>query len=449
MSEPVSDAAPTVGLPRHWGPLLPPLLLLGLAVGLICLPLNALDAHVQALLLDRFDGGLHPWLFAPLLGLPVLLLLQQRTGLGCGAGSGIPHTALAIEDGARAPALLASRALLARLLLFVGASLSLLPLGREGPVVFVGAATVWALRRPLAGPLRQLGLPTLLAAAGGAGLAAAFNTPLVAVVFAAEELLQRFSARLVWTALVLALPAALVADLGGQPLFAFGVMPQSMGEAQQLLLALPIGVAGGLAGVLFSWLVLQVSARLAPWIGRAPLAMGLLLGGGLTLLALLSGGRALGSGAAVVADLVSRSGDLSDRGAVTALLGRALAPVLAMGTGLPGGLIDPALSLGGLLGLLVSRAASLDPLLGVGLGLAAGLAGCLQLPLFASLFAVRLCGDQQLLPGLATAALVAALMSRRLQPVPLYHGLTERFARGLEGLGPEGQEPGAQRAPRR
>ena len=58
MSEPDRDAAPTVDLPRRWGPLLPPLLLLGLAVGLICLPLNALDAHLQALLLDRFDGGL-------------------------------------------------------------------------------------------------------------------------------------------------------------------------------------------------------------------------------------------------------------------------------------------------------------------------------------------------------------------------------------------------------
>ena len=157
--------------------LLPPLLLLGVTVGLICLPLNLLDAQVQAFLLSRFDGGAQPWLLAPLVGLPPLLLLQQRTGLGCGAGSGIPHTAVVIEEPSRAPALLSQRSLLARLLLFVGASASLLPLGREGPVVFVGAAAVWALRRPLAGPLRQLGLPTLLAAAGGAGLAAGFNTP--------------------------------------------------------------------------------------------------------------------------------------------------------------------------------------------------------------------------------------------------------------------------------
>jgi H+/Cl- antiporter ClcA len=444
MSSPATELDAAPDLPRRWWPLLPPLLLLGLVVGLICLPLNLLDAHLQALLLDRFDAGLHPWLLAPVLGLPPLLLLQQRTGLGCGAGSGIPHTALAIEDASRAPALLAPQALLARLLLFAGASLALLPLGREGPVVFVGAAAVWALRRPLAVPLRQLGLPTLLAASGGAGLAAAFNTPLVAVIFAAEELVQRFSTRVVWTALVLALPAALVADLGGQPLFAFGVVPQNLGEPQQLLLALPIGVAGGLAGAAFSWLVLQVSARLAPSISRAPLPMGLALGGGITLLALVSGGRALGSGAAVVADLVGRGGDLSDRAAIAALVGRGLAPVLAMGTGLPGGLIDPALSLGGLLGLLVSRAAQVEPLLGVGLGLAAGLAGCLQLPLFASLFALRLCGDQQLLPGVVTAALVAALTSRRIQPVPLYHGLTERFARGLEGVAVQDQ-----RAPRR
>ncbi|MFW6731553.1 MAG: chloride channel protein [Synechococcus sp.] len=423
--------------------LLPPLLLLGVTVGLICLPLNLLDAQVQAFLLSRFDGGAQPWLLAPLIGLPPLLLLQQRTGLGCGAGSGIPHTAVVIEEPARAPALLPLRSLLARLLLFVGASASLLPLGREGPVVFVGAAAVWALRRPLAGPLRQLGLPTLLAAAGGAGLAAGFNTPLVAVIFAAEELLQHFSARLLWTALVLALPAALVADLGGQPLFAFGVLPLALEEPRQLLLGLPIGVAGGLAGAGFSWLVLQVSARLAPAIARAPLAMGLALGGGISLLGLLTGGRALGSGAAVVADLVGRGGELSPGATALALVGRGLGPVLAMGTGLPGGLIDPALSLGGLLGQLLSRSAGVEPLLGVGLGLAAGLAGCLQLPVFASLFALRLCGDQQLLPGVVTAALVAAMTSRWLQPVPLYHGLTERFARSLAAGNPQDQ-----RAPR-
>lgn len=432
------------GLPRRWWPLLPPLLLLSLVVGLICLPLNLLDAHLQGLLLGGFDTGLHPWLLAPVLGLPPLLLVQQRTGLGCGAGSGIPQTALVIEDDSRAPALLAPRALLARLLLFAGTSLALLPLGREGPVVFVGAAAVWALRGPLARPLRQLGLPTLLAAAGGSGLAAAFNMPLVAVVFAAEKLLQSFCPRLLWTALVLALPAALVAGLGGQPLFAFGVLPQDMGEPQQLVLGLPIGLAGGFAGAGFSWLVLQTSARLAPWIGRAPIPTGLVLGGAIALLGWGSGGRALGSGAAVVADLVSHGGDLPAGTALAALVGRFLAPVLAMGTGLPGGLIDPALSIGSLLGLLVSSTIQVSPLLGVGVGLAAGLAGCLQLPLFASLFALRLCGDQQLLPGVVTASLVAALTSRWLQPVPLYHGLTQRFARTLEA--PDTDD---QRAPRR
>ena len=65
------------------------------------------------------------------------------------------------------------------------------------------------------------------------------------------------------------------------------------------------------------------------------------------------------------------------------------------------------------------------------------------MPVFASLFALRLCGDQQLLPGVVTAALVAAMTSRWLQPVPLYHGLTERFARSLAAGNPQDQ-----RAPR-
>ena len=63
----------------------------------------------------------------------------------------------------------------------------------------------------------------------------------------------------------------------------------------------------------------------------------------------------------------------------------------------------------------------------------AGLAGATQLPLFSTLFALRLCGDQQLLPGLLLASVVAAMLSRSLQPQPVYHGLTALFAARLEG----------------
>jgi len=425
--------------PRHWLPLALPLAGLGFLVGIVCLPLNAVDQWVDGLLAGLFDQPAGPWILLPLPVLPLLLLLQ-RGPLRQGIGSGIPQTVVCLEEPERGEALLRLGALWPRLLLWTIASFSLLPLGREGPVVFVGAALVWALRPWLGGLLPHLQLPVLLAVAGGAGLAAGFNTPLVGAVFAAEDLLQRWSTPLLWASLPVVVPAALVAGLGGEALFGYGLVPVHSDEFQQLLLALPLGLLGGLLGALFSGLVLYASRRLGPLSTARPLVTGLGLGAALVLLALMSGGRAYGDGSQVLVDLIARGGSLPQGEGLRVLLARLLGPVLALGAGIPGGLIDPALSIGGVAGgLLLQSFSGQDPLLGIALGMAAGLAGATQLPIFSTLFALRLCGDQQVLAGLLLASAVAAMVSRSLQPSPVYHGLTELFRQGLE----------PQRAPRR
>ena len=63
--------------------------------------------------------------------------------------------------------------------------------------------------------------------------------------------------------------------------------------------------------------------------------------------------------------------------------------------------------------------------LGLALGMTAGLAGATQLPVMSVLFAVRMAGDQQLLPGLLLAAVLAAYVSRLLVDQPIYHALKE------------------------
>jgi H+/Cl- antiporter ClcA len=55
----------------------------------------------------------------------------------------------------------------------------------------------------------------------------------------------------------------------------------------------------------------------------------------------------------------------------------------------------------------------------------AGLAGATQLPVITVLFALRLAGDQQLLPGMLVASVLAALVSRLVLPQPIYHALAE------------------------
>jgi H+/Cl- antiporter ClcA len=57
--------------------------------------------------------------------------------------------------------------------------------------------------------------------------------------------------------------------------------------------------------------------------------------------------------------------------------------------------------------------------------MSAGLAGATQLPVMTVLFALRLAGDQQLLPGMLVAAVLAALISRLIMPKPIYHALAD------------------------
>ena len=98
------------------------------------------------------------------------------------------------------------------------------------------------------------------------------------------------------------------------------------------------------------------------------------------------------------------------------------------GAGVPGGLIDPALALGALVGQAIGQLLH-APLAGIALGLAAALAGATQLPLMSVVFSVRLLGDQQLLPGVVLAAALGAGIGRLLGARPVYHALAE----GLEG----------------
>ncbi len=414
---------------------------LGLLVGLACWPFNLLDRWQDRWLglLPSFGGG--PWsaatlalAAAPLLVVPLLLFLQRGIWAQ-GAGSGLPQTMTSIEEPQRADALLTPAATLQRFGLWALASLALLPIGREGPVLQVGAAVAWALRRRFPALLPRLASGNLLLLSAAAGLAGGFNTPLMAVVFAVEEFSTRFSPPTLWPALVACAVAAAFSNLTGQPMFALGRLSTEVPELLQVLWAVPIGLLGGVLGALFGALLLGVTRRSAPLLRRRPLALGLAVGAVLSAFLLLSGGTSGGDGERLMHLLVKASADhavgvspwlpasgpLSD---LALLLMRLLGPVLALGMGIPGGLIDPSFAFGAVLGRFCTGLVGMGGL-GTALGMAAGLAGATQLPVATVLFALRLAADQQLLPGLVVAAVLAAYVSRLLLPQPIYHALRQ------------------------
>jgi H+/Cl- antiporter ClcA len=420
---------------RHLLQRLAQLGLLGLMVGLVCWPFNLLDRWGDQLLglLPAFSG--QPWhplslglACAPLVVVPLLLLLQSSL-FQRGRGSGIPQAMTSIEHPEQAAGLLGIVPSLQRLLLWGLATISLLPLGREGPVVQVGASAALWFRRVFPRWLGGISHADLLAVAGGAGLAGGFNTPLLGVVFVAEEFMGTFSTALIWPALVVGALAAAFSSLVGQPEFALGMVGVAPGELDQLLWAIPLGALAGGLGALFARLLLRTTRRWRQLSVQRPLSLGLAVGGLLSVFLLVSGGAAGCDGELLMTAMINGSSPTTTLlpgvfGDLFTLVLRVVGPVLALSTAIPGGLIDPSFAFGAVLGHSLGDLAA-APQLGLTLGMVAGLAGATQLPVLAVLFGVRMAGDQQLLPGLLLSAVVAAYVSRCLVEKPVYHALKD------------------------
>jgi H+/Cl- antiporter ClcA len=147
---------------------------------------------------------------------------------------------------------------------------------------------------------------------------------------------------------------------------------------------------------------------------------------GLALLTLATGGASGGDGEALMRLILDQDADTTINGDWFILLAsRLLGPVMALSAGIPGGLIDPAFALGGVFGSGLVKMLGGDIHLGLAMGMAAGLAGATQLPVMTVAFAIRMAGDQQLMPGLVATAVIAAYLGRALQRRPVYHALAD------------------------
>jgi chloride channel protein, CIC family len=163
-------------------------LVIGVVVGLTIVAFVVLTERVG---LRLYPAGAQPRLFMPVMGSVLTGYLLYRYFPNA-RGSGIPQTKTALFVGGGRITL---RTVFGKFLCSSTSLASGIALGREGPSVHIGAGIASVLGRWLR--LSPKKVESLLPVGAAAALAAAFNTPIAAVLFALEEVMGDLHAPLI------------------------------------------------------------------------------------------------------------------------------------------------------------------------------------------------------------------------------------------------------------
>lgn len=394
--------------------------------------LVGLVALVFADTADRANALFHlfagHWWWAPLIATPagfagIAWMTLRLAPLA--RGSGIPQVMAATRNPEAAlSTLVSARAAFAKFFLTTGALLVGASVGREGPTVQIAAAIMGRMHRALRIPLRS----SVYIAGGAAGVAAAFNTPLAGVAFAIEELAAAYEQRMTLLVMTAVLIAGMVSlGISGDYIY-FGAMGQTL-ELRQALLATPVaGILGGLAGGLFSRLMLASGTTTAgpmAWLRSRPILLAAICGGVVAILG-VSTGLTWGTG------YETAHGIIAGRDAPPWFAAAKFATTLATAvSGLPGGIFAPSLSIGAGIGdLLRGIFPAYPPGAVVLLGMVAYFTGVVRAPLTAVIIISETTASRGLMMPLLAAALLGDFAAKSVCKEKLYHGLSQRFLRG-------------------
>jgi CIC family chloride channel protein len=337
-------------------------------------------------------------------------------------GSGIPQTKAALIAGGGHIGLKTAFGKFFCCALSLGGGVAL---GREGPSVQIGAGIASFLARRA--KLETRDVQALVPIGAAAALAAAFNTPMAAVLFTLEEIMGDLNARVLGSVVIGAATSWMVLHLylGDAPLFR--VPPYSLVHPSEFLFYALLGIAGGCVSVVFSssllWLRLRYR-RLPKWtLAFQPATGGLAAG----VLALYSA-EVLGAGYAAVE--LALHGQLSGTAMFILLLLKLVATVVCYSSGNAGGIFGPSLFLGAMLGggfgsllhaWLPHTTAPAGAYALVGMGTT--FAGVIRSPITSVVMIFELTRDYNIIVPLMISNLVAYAVARALSHTPIYEAL--------------------------
>jgi CIC family chloride channel protein len=312
-----------------------------------------------------------------------------------------------------------------------------IPLGREGPSAQVGAGIASVLGRRLG--LRPEQVKALIPAGTAAAIAAAFNTPIAAILFSLEEILGDLNAPVLGSVVLASATSWLVLRLilGNNPLFS---VPQyELVHPSELAIYAVIGVAGGLVSVAFTKLLLgmrQRFLRLPVWTyWFQPVTGGMVAG-----LIAWRLPQVLGVGYGYVGEALN--GRMALQMMALLVVFKLLAVTTSYASGNAGGIFGPSLFIGAMLGgALGSVAHHLWPAYTAApgayalVGMGTLFAGIVRAPMTSVLMIFETTHDYAVIVPLMISNMVSLFISSRMQREPIYEALAVQDGIHLPGAG--------------
>jgi CIC family chloride channel protein len=303
-----------------------------------------------------------------------------------------------------------------------------IPLGREGPSVQVGAGIASVLGRKLG--LSPEKVKALIPVGAAAAIAAAFNTPLAAVLFALEEVVGDLHAPVLGSVVLASATswAVLRLLLGNQPLFE---VPQyQLVNPAEFALYAVLGAAGGLVSAAFTRLLLGLRRKFlaAP---RKTVCFQPVIGGLLVGLIGWFVPQNLGVGYKYVGDALN--GHMVWKVMALLLVLKLVSVAVSYASGNAGGIFGPSLFLGAMLGGLIGTAghALFPNHVGTSgayalVGMGTAFAGVVRAPMTSVMMIFEITRDYAVIVPLMISNLVSFFVASRFQKEPIYEVLASQ-----------------------
>ncbi len=413
-------------------------LLIGALVGLVVVAFILITERFGARL---YPAGGAPWrrLVVPVVGSLGMGYLLYRFFPNA-RGSGVPQTKAALyAHGGR----ISLRTVFGKFFCTSVTLASGIPLGREGPAVQVGAGIASVLGRNLG--LRPEKVKALIPVGAAAAIAAAFNTPLAAVLFALEEVVGDLHAPVLGSVVLASATswAMLRLILGNNPLFK---VPQyQLVSPWEFGIYAVLGVVGGFVSVAFTKVLTGLRERFLKFPRKTlwfqPVAGGLVVGimGWFVPQVLGVGYQHVGS---------ALNGGMAVKLMVLLLVLKFFAVTVSYASGNAGGIFGPSLFLGAMLGGVVGTVAHrflpgsvASPGAYALVGMGTAFAGIVRAPMTSVVMIFEITRDYAVIVPLMISNLVSYFISSRFQHEPIYDVLARQdgihlpssHSRSLEG----------------